>query len=356
VDGCIVEYGYADEATYTPPYCNPNPTHCQEDSAGTVSDVKISPSVDNTLTQTSGGLFARTYVQGDNGITVGGTGTVNNPYTVSLSPSTTTGSVVAVVGRNGLVSETTQAGVTYVGLEESGVATGVYDITDQFTVDRFGRIVSVSPRSDPLISAGAGLETVNQGDSVQIGHPTFNIDNNMVLGAYAVGVTDTGHITSTTRAITVDEGVYHIGAYNVDINEYGSISNIEQRADIMPSSGTFYTADGKIISYDVTGRLTGITDSNGNQQSTPATVPMPLRDMYKVTPPSGFGAVTKEIYGSDTQMVMNNGAVHITLPSYVIQRSQIEVHGATSWTLEIFQGVIVVTPAGTIPFTVAFRG
>ena len=359
VDGCIVGYGYAEEAIYTPPYCNPNPAHCQETGAGGTTAVTVSPSTDNTLVLTSGGLFARTYVQDGTGITVGGTGTVNNPYTVSLSTSTTTGGTVAVVGRNGVVSETTQTGVTYVGLEESGVKTGVYDITDQFTVDRFGRIISVVPRQDPLVTAGSGLEAVNQGDSVQIGHPTNNIDNSMVLGAYVVGVTDTGHITSTNRAITLDDGIYHIGAYNIGINEFGSISSIVQRTDVMPSSGTFYTADGKIVSYDVTGRLTGIADRDGNQQPTPTTAPMPLRDMYKITPPElTVGTPTKEIYGSDTQvsMVAGTGNIRIALPGYVVQRTQVEVHGARSWEIDVFGGALVVNPSGREPFTVAFRG
>lgn len=359
VDGCIVGYGYAEEAIYTPPYCNPNPAHCQETGAGGTTAVTVSPSTDNTLVLTSGGLFARTYAQGGTGITVGGTGTVNNPYTVSLSTSTTTGGTVAVVGRNGVVSETTQTGVTYVGLEESGVKTGVYDITDQFTVDRFGRIISVVPRQDPLVTAGSGLEAVNQGDSVQIGHPTNNIDNSMVLGAYVVGVTDTGHITSTNRAITLDDGIYHIGAYNIGINEFGSISSIVQRTDVMPSSGTFYTADGKIVSYDVTGRLTGIADRDGNQQPTPTTAPMPLRDMYKITPPElTVGTPTKEIYGSDTQvsMVAGTGNIRIALPGYVVQRTQVEVHGARSWEIDVFGGALVVNPSGREPFTVAFRG
>ena len=320
--------------------------------------VKISTSPDNILTQTSGGLFTRSYVQGGNGVTVGGTGTVTTPYTISLSQATNTGGTVAVVGRNGLVSETTNTGVTYIGLEESGVKTGVYDITDQFTVDRFGRIISVVQRQDPLVSAGSGLEANNQGDTVQIGHPTHDIEDSMVLGAYIVGVSNTGHIISTQRAININDGVYHIGAYNVGINEFGSISSIVQRTDVMPSSGTFRTTDGKIISYDVTGRLTGIDDSNTNLPNTSTSAPMPLRDLYKVTPPDevGFMSIRKEIYGSDTQMVWHRNQVRISLPSYVVQRDQIEIHGAASWTVDILQGELVVSPSGTSTFTVAFRG
>lgn len=357
VDGCIVSYGYAEEATYTPPYCNPNPAHCQEGGTGTSTDVKISPNPDNTLAYTASGLMARTYIQGGKGVTVSGTGTVNSPYTITLSATPNTGGSVAVVGRNGIRSETTPNGVSYIGLEPTGVKTGVYDVTDQFSVDEYGRIKSVEPRSDPLVSAGTGLTANNQGDSVQISHPTFDLDGDMVLGGFSVTVNNSGHIIDTERLITLNAGTYHIGAYNVTLNEYGSVSNIVQRGDVMPSSGTFRTLDGKIVSYDVTGRLTGIADGQSNSAVTPTAVPMPLRDLFKVTPAdSAVGVVQRDAYGTDTQMVMRGKDVVITLPSYVIQRNQIEINGARGWELNVLQSTVTVTPHDTTPFTVAFRG
>ena len=86
---------------------------------------------------------------------------------------------------------------------------------------------------------------------------------------------------------------------------------------------------------------------------------MPLRDLYKVTPPAedGFSYIRKEIYGSDTQMVWYRNQVRISLPSYVVQRNQIEVQGAASWTVDVLQGELVVSPVGgDTTFTVAFRG
>lgn len=171
VDGCVVGYGYAEEATYTPPYCAPSPTHCQG-GGSEVGSVSVSSSTDNTLVQTSGGLFARTYVVGGTGVTVGGTGTVTSPYVISAA-SGSANSGGTLVGRSGVVVTPSEAGVTYVGLEDSGAKAGVYDITDQFSVDRFGRITSVTERSEPLITAGAGLTASNHGDTVQLEHPTY---------------------------------------------------------------------------------------------------------------------------------------------------------------------------------------
>lgn len=358
VDGCVVGYGYAEEATYTPPYCAPNPTNCQGGGSD-VGSASISSSTDNTLVQTSGGLFARTYVIGGTGVTVAGIGTVTSPYVIS-AVSGRTDNVSTLVGRNGISLTPAPEGVTYIGLEASGAKAGVYDITDQFSVDKFGRITSVVKRSEPIVAAGAGLTASNHGDTVQLEHPTYDVADSMVLGAYVVGVSNTGHITKTERAINVPEGIYQVGAYELGINSYGSISSIVQRNDVMPSKGSFTTADGKTISYDVTGRLTGI-EGGGEAGSATRTegLPLPLRDMYKVAlvdNQSGGYSVTMEIYGTYTQIVRRNGTVRITLPSYVTGRDQISVQGASSWEIDISAHVLVVIPSGTLPFTVALRG
>lgn len=363
VDGCIVDYGYAEEATYTPPYCNPNPASCQDNGTGTSAGITISASPDNSLVHTASGLMTRTYVQGGKGVTVSGTGTVTNPYIISSGASVNVGGSTVIVGRNGIVSEASSNGVSYIGLEPTGVKTGIYDITDQFSVDEYGRIKSVEPRSEPLITAGTGLTASNQGDSVQLSHPTFDIDERMLLGAFSVTVNNSGHITSTNRSITTEAGTYHVGAYNVTLNEYGSVTNIVQRTDVMPSSGVFKTVDGKTVSYDVTGRLTGITNSNSSDNSstsssTSSTSSMPLRDLFKVTPAEyAIDGLRKEIYGTDTNMVMERGKVVITLPGYVSHKDQVAIHGARRWEFNMARGVVIVTPHdNTTKFTVAFRG
>lgn len=355
VDGCIVGYGYAGEATYTPPYCNPNPSHCQETGAAggsSVPTVRVMPSPDNALTMTSGGLFARTYVQGGRGVVVGGQGTLTSPYTVSVDNTGNGASVAAVVGRNGLVSETTSNGVAYVGLERSGVRKGVYDISDQFTVDEFGRITSVTTRTEAIVVAGEGLEARKDGDSIQIGHPTFNLSSPLVVGGYTLAVTNTGHIVGANRTITLEEGIYNLGAYHVQVNKYGSVISIKQRTDVMPEEGEFRTVDNKVLRYDVTGRLVGVEEVSGEVDYSAR----PLRDMYKIVPYlDEHNPPRKEaIFGTDVQVTGSEGVTRITLPSYVTNRGQITVNHARSW--EFVEGVLTVYPDGGDSFTVVLRG
>lgn len=361
VDGCIVAYGYADEATYTPPYCNPNPTSCQEVGTGTATIATVSPNVGNILTQTSNGLYAHAYIQGDGGITISGTGTVTNPYKISSATAAGGTGPVAVVGRNGVVSETSANGVTYVGLEQTGAKRGVYDVTDRFTVDEFGRIISVEPRSDDIVSAGTGLQATPAGDTVTIGHPTVMIDETMVLGAYIVNLNNSGHITHTERGINITGGVYNLGAYNVGVNAYGSVTSIEQRDDVMPGAGTFTTVDGKRLSYDLTGRLVGVESIITDGTVNPSSVPLPLRDMYKINWFDTGGLTISysiDAYGSPiSPNIGMNRTMTMPLPSYVIDQTQVQVNGAGSWRVIPLERLLEIRWAEhTTSFTVAFRG
>lgn len=373
VNGCIVGYGYADEPTYTPPYCNPNPTHCQtggsSGSSGSGWNGVISPNVDNSIKLTSSGLYARTYIQGAGGISVVGTGTVTNPYIISGgSGAAGSGGVSAVVGRNGIETETTN-GVVLAGLEEVGKP-GVYDIGDQITIDRFGRVTDVTKRTDPIVAAGSGLTSRPDGDTLVIEHPKVNVDDRLILGGMSVAVNQTGHIVSNAREIKINSGVYNLGAYDVGLNSYGSVTSITQRSDIMPQDGSFTTSDGKTISYDITGRLTGIVDNNAGSGSggigvgggSGTGMPLPIRDMYKVTinhdndGGRGTYAITKDVYGTDVQMVAENFLLKVTLPGYVVNRNQIEVHGAREWTVDIMSNRLFVTTSPSIRVTIVFRG
>lgn len=361
VDGCIVGYGYADEATYTPPYCNPNPNSCQDGgNAGGAGNTGISISPDPTnIIRINGGLYARSYVRGGAGITVTGTGTVGDPYIVSASGATTAGGTSVVVARNGLEAETNN-GVTLIGIEPSGVTAGTYDVNTEFTVDRFGRITATKDRDQPIVTAGAGLTATNDGDSIEISHPVQNVDDTAVFGGYTVRINRTGHITYTERGITLSAGTYNIGAYDVTVNGYGSITNLTQRSDVMPSDGTFETADGKTISYDVTGRLTGIqgggAGGNAGGGNAGGAAPSAIRDMYRVIP-GGLLDTVVETYGTPADINGTYGGGYgMQLPSYVTSASQISISNAKSWNIDLATRRLTIVPiAENRAFTITFR-
>lgn len=263
VDGCIVEYGYCPEPLYSPPYCAPLPAPCQD--GGTGGSVTVSAAYGNQLVSTVGGLYSRAYVQGAGGTVVTGTGTAADPYIITSTAQTSTGGVI--VGRDGIQITSDANGVNYAELSDTGATAGVYG---NITVDKKGRITDISDPEDSRIQAGAGLkiETPPTGGRV-IGHETRLFeDKNPTLGAYDITLDDTGHITSATRSINLKPAAYTLGVYNVSINAYGSITAIEQRADVMPAAGTFTVADGRTFSYDVAGRLTGVT--GGTPSANPA--------------------------------------------------------------------------------------
>lgn len=337
VDGCIVEYGYADEATYTPPYCSPKPTHCQE-QGGVSPNYTISPNNDNSLVQSASGLFARTFVQGSGNIAVSGKGTTQNPYVISFSGNT---DKTAVVGENG-VTHRDSGGVTYVGLSPVGIQKGMYN---GFSINEYGQITGFSDavsRDSSSVKAGAGLTATDDGSITTIAHEEHDIPIATVFGGFAVGLNKSGHIVEMERIATVTAGTYTVGAYKMSINEFGSITNVVQDEEVPDGAGTFTTSDNKLVSYDTTGRITDVT-SLGNTPN--ATAPQPIRDMYRF---SVLGTqVRKEAYGNDVSVLnITDKSFDVQLPSYVVSVLQVQVNGAISHSLN--GNILTITHTGAV--------
>lgn len=251
VNGCVVSYGDCPEPTYTPPYCNPNPAPCQGEGGG--GSVTISPAKGNTLQQTASGLFARTVINAGTGISVTGTGTVNDPYVVKTG-SATGGSGSAVVGRNGLSSET-EDGVTFIGIEKSPLKAGVHGL---MTTDEWGRVVGYEENPDPVAKAGEGLTDGQEGDTIVIGHQRRYLEDQRILsGGYRVTIDKSGHVTAFEHEVRFPAGTYNLGAYDITINEFGTLTAITQRNTVPQGGGSFTTLT-SIVTYDETGRITNV--------------------------------------------------------------------------------------------------
>lgn len=335
VNGCIVGYGYANEPTYTPPYCNPNPASCQ--GQPTATDHTISPNRDNSLVQSSSGLFARTFIQGHGNIKVSGTGTVANPYTISFTGTAGSTTVVAEAG----LTHREGDGVVYLGMAKTGVNAGIYN---GFSINEYGQIIGFSDtivNGEISVGAGAGLVAFKKDEQTIIAHEEREVAGAYVFGGYSVGVDSTGHITALERITNLTAGTYSIGAYKIALNEYGGIQSITQ-GDVPDSAGTFNTSDGKIISYDETGR---ITDVNAIGSTPTATAPQAIRDMYRFTVTTT--QVKKEAYGTDTSITnITDKSFDVQLPSYVVSTLQVQVNGALSHTLN--GNILTITHTGMV--------
>lgn len=338
VDGCIVGYGYSDEATYTPPYCNPNPTSCQQGAVTTNATYTISPNNDNSIVQSASGLFARTFVQGKGNIAVSGKGTAQNPYMVSFNGNS---EKTAVVGENGITHHDS-GGVTYVGLLPTGVQKGMYN---GFSINEYGQIIGFSDavsRDQSSVKAGAGLTATDDGSITTIAHEEHDIPVATVFGGFAVGLNKSGHIVQMERIATVTAGTYTVGAYKMSINEFGSITNVVQDEKVPSSAGTFTTSDNKIVSYDIAGRITDVT-SLGNTPN--ATAPQPVRDMYRFSVQGT--QVKKEVYGNDVSVLnITDKSFDVQLPSYVVSALQVQVNGAVSHSLN--GNILTITHTGAV--------
>ena len=356
LDGCIVDAGTCPEPIYTPPYCSPNPTPCQDGGSSTGGTPSISPSADNSLKYLGNGLFARTYIQSapNSAIYVTGVGTVDSPYVLNVNLSGTEG-LKTLVGRRGVQVEP-NGNMAYVGLEELySVNRTNIDGNDELVVDRYGRIIEVNKRDGGLVRAGAGLTSHDDAGVLVIEHTQYPFDTPLTVGAFDLTFNETGHLTNETRTINISSGTYNLGAYNVGINSFGSITSINQRDDVLPSGGSFTTADGQTFNYDITGRLVGQAGSSGGSASNP---PPPIRGAYKInferTPQGNVVLGVVDTYGDDITCVFQSGSVLIALPNWISSDSQVLVKNASNYLLS--GKALTVVPNGANPFTLTLRG
>lgn len=357
VNGCIVAYGTAAETTYTPPYCNPNPTSCQADGSGsTTGTVKISKSTGNTLVDSPAGLYAKTYIQSGTGVTIEGEGTQAKPYTINATATGITGGTF--VGYNGIEGKTDENHVTKLGLTKVGKA-GTYDgYKTQFTVDINGRITKTKEVSSSPVGAGAGLVEVDTGDGFTLGHVATNVESPIPLGGYAVHVDTSGHITRAERKIHLETLTYNLGVYNVTVSEHGSILGVQQREDVLESGGSFSTSDGAVITYDNTGR---IIDATRGQTTA---IVAPIRDMYRVSF-DGLKVGWVDKFGTDIGITdATTGGVLAQLPDYITDTKQIQVNTVNGWAADLKTRELLIKPKHKMgsgnkeynPLTITFRG
>lgn len=377
-DGCVVGYGECEVPTYTPPYCNPNPTPCNEGVSGGGGGIgtkaTVSPRAGNQLTSDNYGLYAKAYVQGGTGVTVTGQGTQTSPYIISMASGTGGGTIGGAIIGQGPISVEERNGVYFISMPRANLTAGKYGT---FNVNEYGVITGIDYTVDMLTS-----DNINGSNDVQITKvadgitidlaPTQLTDNSYRFGGYDVSISDGGRITNATRVSQTEEGTYKLGAYNVTLDQYGGITGIEQSPEVPQSAGSFTTSDGSKVFYDDTGRIIRVEagDSTGIGKG-------PIMDAYIIRTwdkDDGVMAGTS-IEAIGTPLVAKPdsnpraGSMQFELPSYITEIDQIKVyqggtelaHGSV-YTVDLdsrtlyFNRPITLGYGGSETYKLIFRG
>lgn len=337
-DGCVVAYGDCEVPVYTPPYCNPSPVPCSEvtgSGAGSTA-VSVSPRADNQLRQDVTGLYAKTYLSGGTGVSVTGTGTASSPYVVALASNAEGGSDGGTIVGQGAIEGVTRNGVTYVSLKTNGVEAGKYG---PLTIDRYGLVTGIDEGAVFLTSKNLSTSrelTLTGVDGAELSLAESPAAGVLNLGGYRVTVSQGGRVIDASREVNIAGGTYKLGAYNVTIDNFGSISSIEQ-SNVPNGAGTFTALDGRVITYDDTGRITSVS---GTAQD--VTAQGPIMDVWVLKHSTGGGTVDGEwqgvggkqlnsYWGNDlNHFILNkDGYPHtaeIQLPAYITRAEQVEIH------------------------------
>lgn len=312
--GCIIGYGPSPVATYTPPYCNPNPEPCGDGSE--TAGVSISPEAGNSLVDSALGLYARTYVQGSSGVSVSGSGTLASPYIVKGTGSS---GVMSVLSDNPhIVIDETIPGSPAVGLSDSGITAGTYA---GLTVDKYGFVTGYTEDTGDVvsdISAGTDISVSNIGGTYTVGHTTQEAGNTTIrMGGYDVRISAGGHIESTTRQVNAEPGTYAVDGWLLTIDSYGVVTSVEP--DTTPAPGPSLaiidiidvTYNASTDNYAAQGYGPNQpTNTGGNGDFYSFTMPVYVVDISQITTVGG-GGITVELIEANPIRVQLSSATGI---------------------------------------------
>lgn len=227
-DGCFVSAEEYPVPKYQSDPCAPVPCPC--DSTGGDGGNLCNPStVAGNLysCDAAGKPLVKAYVNGGDNVSVTGNGTSTNPFVISIDQGDA--GVLSLSSGSSCLTVTPNSGAVEITHRE-----GFNDQTIMGMVfDQYGHLTSYSPQaSDGItgITAGYGI-TVNVDQNSKIAtvalqEPAYKLAGEYQLGGYRMELDQYNRVYNITRDITTTAQTYPFGAYDVTLNEYGSIEEL----------------------------------------------------------------------------------------------------------------------------------
>lgn len=237
VNGCIVDAKQADIPLYTASPCAPVPTPCDCAGGGSGSLPDPSPQAGNMFRyDASGRPLVKLTVQSGEGVSVTGSGTANDPLVITNTQEQ--------AGQLYLRSGSAAIGITGDGTASDPKtithASGFEGTLNGMTFDAFGHLVSYEkPSQTEGVNGVVGVGGINvemdpnsKIATVSLQQPATVVQGDQLFGGNIVSFDDKNRITGVKRGITVTAGTYAFGSYDVDVNEYGSITEIKDSMNL----------------------------------------------------------------------------------------------------------------------------
>lgn len=242
-NGCIVGALKSDAPVYVGSPCAPLPGDCAGSGGGGGSDNLCNPS------DTPGNLYRCDFsgrplvtctIAAGAGTVVTGSGTTTDPYVITASGG---GSGGVYLRSDNEAIKITGGGTRdnpYVFAHKEGFQTTAAGLV----FDAYGHCVGESGGS-----ANAGVQGIIGGDGIKV-----DVDNRS--GIYTVGL-DT--------PLNSKPGDYLLGGYNVTLDQYNRISDIQRSIDL--GEAQTFTCGDKTVTVNGLGSIIGIQDAGGGSSS-----------------------------------------------------------------------------------------
>lgn len=227
-NGCIVGVAEAEAPQYAVNPCAPVPVPCDCDGG---SGITLSPRNDNLSSLDSQGrLLTLLHTEAGAGIELSGDGTQQNPLTISATGGGGGDGAVSGIWGDAFITPNRNTG--NVTLSHKVTGNGTFNALG-FSVDEAGHIVSYDEQAASGVTAVVGSPTISAETNPTTGIVTVELNplveppsGTTLHGGYNVTVDEYGRVTEIDQAIFLTAGTYTLGDYDVTLNRLGSVTNI----------------------------------------------------------------------------------------------------------------------------------